>query len=275
MMCAVMKVTLSGYYAWRKRPECERDQANEALGNLIEQAFERNRKTYGSPRMYQHLKQRGVRCGKHRVARLMQKQGLMARARPKFKPQTTNSAHGLLVADNRLNQDFTATHPNQKWVADITFIATQEGWLYLAVVLDVFSRKVIGWAMHERCDTELVNAALRMAQGQRITQPGLIVHSDRGSQYASQHHRELLEGFGFLQSMSRKGNCYDNAMMESFFSTLKVEEAARPGQNIYLTRVIARTHLFDYIETFYNRQRLHSSLGFISPVHFEAAFTLP
>ena len=258
VMCAVMKVSLSGYYAWRKRPESARTRANQALGMLVKQAFEHSRKTYGSPRIYQHLKQMGIRCGKHRVARLMHQHGLIARTKSRFKPQTTDSAHTMPVAVNRLGQDFTATQPNQKWVADITFVATQEGWLYVAVVLDVFSRRVVGWAMHERCDTALVNAALRMAQGQRITQPGLIVHSDRGSQYASQDHRDLLEALGFLQSMSRKGNCYDNAMMESFFSTLKVEEADRSSQDIYLTRAMARTHLFDYIETFYNRQRLHS-----------------
>jgi transposase InsO family protein len=271
VMCDVMNVSASGYYGWRARPDSERARAKRVLQALIRQTFEDTRKTYGSPRLYQHLKQNGVRCGEHRVARLMRDSGLVARHKRQFKPQTTDSSHGLPVAVNLLNQDFSATRPNQKWVADITFVATQEGWLYLAVVLDVFSRMVVGWAMSERCDAELVHAALCMAHTRRCAPPGLIVHSDRGSQYASQGHRELLDGLGFLHSMSRKGNCYDNAMMESFFSSLKIEEADRDDKEIYLTRAIARTYLFDYIETFYNRQRLHSSLGYMSPANFEAA----
>jgi len=270
-MCAVMNVSASGYYAWRSRPASARERANQTLQALIAQVFEQTRQTYGSPRMYQQLKQEGVACGEHRVARLMREGGLVARYKRQFKPQTTDSSHSLPVAVNLLNQNFSATRPNQKWVADITFVATQEGWLYLAVVLDVFSRTVVGWAMSERCDAELVNAALRMAHMRRRAPPGLIVHSDRGSQYASQGHRALLDGLGFLHSMSRKGNCYDNAMMESFFSSLKIEEADRDDKEVYLTRAIAHTQLFDYIETFYNRQRLHSSLGYMSPANFEAA----
>ncbi len=275
VMCAVMAVSVSGYYAWRMRPESERAGANRALSALIAKSFADSRKTYGSPRLHQQLKQAGVACGRHRVARLMRDAGLAARRKRAFRPLATDSAHALPVAANLLAQDFSATAPNQKWVADITYIATQEGWLYLAAVLDVFSRMIVGWAMSERCDAELVNAALHMAHVRRAAGPGVIVHSDRGSQYASQGHRELLEGLGFLQSMSRAGNCYDNAMMESFFSSLKFEEVHVPDKEVYLTRALARTALFDYIEVFYNLQRLHSSLGYQSPAQFEAAFTLP
>ena len=267
VMCEVLEVGASGYYAWRVRPESERDQANEALKERIAQEWKRSRKTYGSPRMTAQLKAEGDRCGENRVARLMAESGLKARKRRVFQPYKTDSGHGLPVAANRLDRDFSASAPNQKWVGDVTFIATQEGWLYLAVWMDLFSRKIIGWAMSELCDAALVMAALRMAQANRQADSGVLVHSDRGSIYASADHRNLLETFGFLQSMSRKGNCWDNAAMESFFSSLKIEHVY--AKEVYLTRAIAQTDLFDYIEVFYNRQRLHSSLGFKSPVQFE------
>ncbi len=172
-----------------------------------------------------------------------------------------------------MNRQFEASAPNQKWVGDVTYIATQEGWLYLAVWMDLFSRKIVGWAISDTCDAGLVIAALNMAQANRQAAPGLLVHTDRGSTYASHDHRNLLIAYGFLQSMSRKGDCWDNAAIESFFSSLKMEEVYT--KDIYLTRAIARTCVFDYIEAFYNRQRLHSSLGFISPAQFESIHTLP
>ena len=267
VMCEVLEIGTSGYYAWRKRPASERVQANEALKERIAQEWERSRKTYGSPRMTAQLNAEGERCSENRVARLMVESGLNARKKRGFQPQKTDSAHGLPMAANLLDRDFAASAPNQKWVGDVTFIATQEGWLYLAVWMDLFSRKIIGWAMSDLCDAELVLAALRMAQANRQAEPGVLVHSDRGSIYASTDHRQLLETYGFLQSMSRKGNCWDNAVMESFFSSLKIEDVYT--KEVYLTRAIAQTDLFDYIEVFYNRQRLHSSLGFKSPVQFE------
>ena len=271
-MCEVLEVGASGYYAWRGRPASERAKANEALEAKIAEVWEVNRKSYGSPRMTVALRKQGYRYGKNRVARLMSKRGLKARKKRIFQPTRTNSKHDLPIAPNRLARDFTATAPNQKWVGDVTYIATQEGWLYLAVWMDLFSRMIVGWAMSDTCDAALVMTALRMAQANRHAAEGMLVHSDRGSTYASHDHRELLEVFGFLQSMSRKGNCWDNAAMESFFSSLKMEEVYT--KEIYLTRAIARNHLFDYIEVFYNRQRLHSTLDFNSPLQFEAIHTL-
>ena len=273
VMCELMAVSVSGYYAWQGRPESEREQANQVLSEAIQQTWERSRKTYGSPRMHQQLNQDGVPCGRHRVARLMREHGLKARSGRGYTPHGTDSRHDSPIAANVLNQEFTANAPNEKWVCDMTFIATQEGWLYLAVVMDLFSRRIIGWAMSTACDAALVMAALHMAQGCRHAPPGVLVHSDRGSQYASQDHRDMLNGLGFLQSMSRTGNCYDNAAMESFFSTLKFECANH--KEGYLTRALARTDIFDYIEVFYNRLRLHSSLSFNSPIHFEQAARLP
>ena len=213
----MLKVSVSGYYAWQVRPESERERANEVLTQKIQQVWQRSRKTYGSLRLHKQLNEDGVKCGKHRVARLMRTSGLNARAGRVYKPHTTDSTHALPIAANVLNQDFSASAPNQKWVSDITFIATQEGWLYLAVVMDLFSRMIVGWAMSEHYDAKLVMAALHMAQLHRHAQPGLLVHSEsgpprghRGSQYASEDHRDMLEGLGFLQSMSRTGNCYDN-----------------------------------------------------------------
>ena len=242
-------------------------EANETLKVKITQVWKSSHKTYGSPRMTAQLKAEGERCSENRVARLMAESGLKARKKRVFQPQKTDSAHGLPVAVNLLGRDFEASGPNQKWVGDVTFIATQEGWLYLAVWMDLFSRKIIGWAMSDLCDAALVMTALLMAQTNREADSGVLVHSDRGSIYASADHRNLLETYGFLQSMSRKGNCWDNAAMESFFSSLKIEDVY--AQEVYLTRAIAQTDLFDYIEVFYNRQRLHSSLGFKSPVQFE------
>ena len=222
--------------------------------------------------MTAQLQEEGVPCSENRVARLMAEEGLKARETKAFTAQTTDSNHSLPIAPNHLDQDFSATAPNQKWVGDITYIPTQQGWLYLAVWMDLFSRMIVGWSMGSHCDAKLVVDALGMAQANRRAAAGLLVHSDRGSQYASAEHREVLLAWGFLQSMSRKGNCYDNAAMESFFSTLKIELVY--AQEVYLTRDIARASLIDYIEVFYNRQRIHTSLGNKSPAKFEAVFGL-
>lgn len=268
LMCKVLNVSVSGYYAWMKRPESERALANTELRERIAEVYKRNRKVYGSPRITKALEQEGVPCGENRVARLMVEAGITADQKPKFKPQSTDSVHDLPIARNILDQDFTATQPNQKWVADITYIGTQEGWLYLAVVLDLYSRMIVGWSMSEHPNSELVTAAMKMATTARPAAAGVIVHSDRGSQYASGQHREMLEACGFLQSMSGRGNCYDNAAMESWFSTLKRECANAKEE--FTSRSAARLEIFDYIETFYNRTRLHSTLGYRSPVQFEA-----
>ena len=272
VVCGALEVNPSGYYAWRVRPESERAQSNRALRERIDAAWIASRKTYGSPRMTAQLQEEGVPCSENRVARVMAESDLKARKTKAFTAQTTDSNHSLPIAPNHLDQDFSATAPNQKWVGDITYIPTQEGWLYLAVWMDLFSRMIIGWSMSSHCDAKLVVDALGMAQANRGAAAGLLVHSDRGSQYASAEHREVLLAWGFLQSMSRKGNCYDNAAMESFFSTLKIELVY--AQEVYLTRDIARTSLIDYIEVFYNRQRIHTSLGNKSPTKFEAVFGL-
>jgi len=264
-MCQVLKVSLSGFYAWVKRPQSQRDKANQALIERIKEAHGKSRRVYGSPRITGELRKQGVQCGKNRVARLMRQEGIRSKVAKKFKA-TTNSRHNLPVADNLLQQDFHATEPNQVWVGDITYIWTAEGWLYLAVLLDLFSRQVVGWAMDRRMKKELVIDALKQAICRRQPPTGLILHSDRGSQYASAAYQQLLRDNGFICSMSKKGDCYDNACAESFFHTLKTEHVYFEK---YLTRFAARNSIFEYIEVFYNRQRIHSYLGNCSPVEFE------
>ena len=264
-MCRALEVQRSGYYAWRKRRPSTRAQANQALLELIKTEHKNSRKTYGSPRLYVMLRRKGVRCGRNRVARLMRLHGITALKRRRYHPLTTQRQPGVIPAPNRLNQDFSASVPNQKWVSDFTYIETAEGWLFLAVVLDLFSRKVIGWAMSQKMDTALVETALRMALLGRRPPAGLLHHSDQGCQYTSATYRDCLNAALAQLSMSRVGNCYDNAVMESFFGTLKTECVTSP----FLTRALARTTIFEYIEVWYNRQRLHSTLGFHSPVDFE------
>jgi putative transposase len=264
-MCHVLGVGRSGYYAWRKRTPSTREQANQALLALIKAEHQASRKTYGSPRLYVVLHRKGVVCGHNRVARLMRLHGIVALTRRKYHPVTTKRDPGAVPAPNRLNQDFTAMAPNQKWVCDFTYIETGEGWLYLAVVLDLFSRKVIGWAMSETMNAALVITALRMALAGRRPAAGLLHHSDRGSQYTSAAYRNCLTEALAQLSMSGAGNCYDNAVMESFFGTLKTECVTGP----FTTRSLARTTIFEYMEVWYNRQRLHSTLGYHSPVNFE------
>ncbi len=260
LMCRVLEVSASGYYAWRKRRPSKQAQAREALDRKVRTEFETRKGRAGAPRLARHLKR-----GRRQVAQSLRRQGLRAKAARKFKA-TTNSNHTLPVAENLLQQNFTAAKPNQAWVGDITYIQTDEGWLYLAVVMDLWSRKVVGWSMSERMTATLVCDALRMALFRRKRPRGVVMHTDRGSQYCSREHRAVLKAHGLVASMSAKGNCYDNAAMESWNHSLKVE--AIHGER-FATREQAKAHVFEYIEVDYNRNRLHSTLGYLSPDEFE------
>jgi transposase InsO family protein len=264
-MCQALSVSECGYYAWRKRPKSKREQKNEALTQRVQQIFEHNRQIYGSPRIHVELKDLGVKCSRKRVARLMRAAGISAQQKRR-QVRTTDSSHKNPVADNHLNREFTAFAPNTKWAGDITGIETGQGWLYLAVILDLYSRKVVGWSMSSHRDEELVERALQMALLQRRPKPRLMHHTDRGSQYTSQAYQALLADAEIICSMSRKGNCWDNAPTESFFGTLKREWTHR---HTYQTQSQARQSIFDYIETFYNRKRRHSALDYLSPVAYE------
>jgi transposase InsO family protein len=267
-LCANLEVSPSGYYDWQKRRTTPGSRAleNQTLVKQIEAIHTQSRQTYGSPRMVDALRKQGYRHGRNRIARLMQAGNLCGRQPGRFRVQTTDSNHDQPIAPNLLAQAPKATAPNQLWVADITYIETKEGWLYLAAILDLYSRKIVGWAMSERIDTGLVLKALAMALLHRSPPANVLLHSDRGVQYASGDYRQALGQAGLIASMSRRGNCYDNATMESFWSTLKLELVYR---RCFDTRAHARTQIFDYIETFYNRQRAHSALGYHSPVDFE------
>jgi transposase InsO family protein len=266
LLCRVLGVSRSGYYAWRTRPESQRRQADRALVEHIEAIHMHSRRTYGSPRIHAELAERGVRCSAKRVARLMRLAGIRAR-RSRRIPATTDSCHAFPVVENILNRAFAAPAPNTKWAADITYIRTHEGWLYLAVVMDLFSRRIVGWSMQATLATNLVLDALQMALRQRDPGEAVLHHSDRGSQYASDDYQKALHTAGIAGSMSRKGDCFDNAMVESFFGTLKTELVY---QQQYTTRNEARRAIFEYVEVFYNRQRRHSALGYLSPVAYEA-----
>jgi len=263
-----MEVYPSGFNDCQQRRSSPGPRAaqNMALTLQIQQIHARSRQTYGSPRVLMELRKDGRRHGRNRIARLMREEGLCGRQKGRHRVQTTDSNHDEPIAPNRLAQAPTPTEPDQLWVADITYIQTQEGWLFVAAILDLFSRKIVVWAMSERIDTALVLNALAMALLHRDPPPNLLFHSDRGVQYASVDFRLALGQAGLVASMSRKGNCYDNASMESFWSTLKLELVYRRN---FLTRLQARTEIFDYIESFYNRQRSHSALNFLSPVAFE------
>jgi transposase InsO family protein len=271
-MCVVLKVSRSGYYGWMRRPASERKMENKEILDAIKEirAKEPKKMVYGSPRMKKEMNERGFSCGKNRVARIMSKNGIKAKTVKKFK-QTTDSNHKLPIAPNLLARDFYVDAPDKVYVMDITYIWTAEGWLYLAIVLDLFSRMLVGWAMSARITGDLVIEALNRAILSRNPRAGLIAHSDKGSQYACYEYRELLNKHGFIQSMSGKGNCYDNAVAESFFHTLKTEWVFFER---YQTRAQARTSIFDYIETFYNRERRHSYLGDVSPLNYERTFAM-
>lgn len=265
LMCRVLVVSSSGYYDWRRRSPGARARARAELDDQVKQAFLAEKCRAGAPRLTRRLKARGHSAGRHQIAQSLRRQGLRARGARKYKA-TTNSNHRLPVAPNLLQQDFRAQRPNEKWVSDITHVATDEGWLYVAVVLDLYSRLVVGWAMSDRMSATLTCDALRMAVFRRHRPRGVIVHSDRGSQYCSREYRQLLKHNGLICSMSARGDCYDNAAMESWNHSLKVE--AVHGER-FATRAQAKSHLFEYIEIYYNRQRLHSSLGYHSPAEFE------
>jgi putative transposase len=267
-MCKALEVSPSGYYAWRGRPPSKREMANQTLTAEIEKAFEESGETYGSPRIYQILRKLGLMCSQNRVARLMKAAGLRAKQTKRYKSTTKrNKSHR--AAPNLLNRDFSTERPNQKWLADITYIPTLEGWLYLAAILDLFSRKIVGWAMADRLTTDLTLAALDMAIRQRRPEAGLIHHSDQGSQYTDKRYQAVLEAYHIQPSMNGVATWYDNAPMESFFGTLKSEHVY---QCIYRTRGDARPDLFYYIEGFYNRRRLHSALGYLSPEAHEQLY---
>ena len=267
-MCQVLNVSTSGYYAWRKRPPSAREMANQELIQEIKTVYDDSSGTYGSPRIYRQLKAQGETCSENRIARLMRLRGLGAKRGRKFKSTTKrNKAHP--VAPNLLMRDFETERPNQKWLADITYISTQEGWLYLAAVLDLYTRRIVGWAMAKRMTGDLTIAALNMAIRQHRPGPGLIHHSDQGSQYTDRRYQALLKNHGIQVSMNSVGSWYDNAPMESFFGTLKSELVYH---QVYHSRSEAKSQLFFYIESFYNRRRLHSALGYVSPDAYQQQY---
>lgn len=267
-MCRVFDVSRSGYYDWVNRGKSKQKQADEELQKEIKVIFDARRETYGTRRLKDELSDQGKQVSRPRIGRLMKKQNLQVKTRKKFKV-TTNSDHGQPVADNLLNREFLVDRPDRVYAGDITYIWTDEGWLYLAIFLDLFSRKIVGWAMSSRMKSQLVIDAFEMACKRRAPETGLIVHSDRGSQYASATYRKLLESGGFQCSMSRRANCWDNAPAESFFRTLKTELIHHFH---FCTRQEAIAAIFEYIEVFYNRQRKHSTLGYQSPMLFEQVF---
>jgi transposase InsO family protein len=266
-MCHILQVTRSGYYAWRDRPKSRREERRGELVKQIRRAHQESRRTYGSPRIAVELKASGVSVCENTVAKYMRENGVFVKPQPRFVPRTTDSDHAHPIAPNRLARDFAATAPDRKWACDLTYVFTEEGWLYLSVVIDLFSRRVVGWSMSDDLKAAGVAQALKMAIARRRPGAGLLHHSDRGIQYACDLYRQLLSGHGIAVSMSRPGNCYDNAVAESFFGTLKCELVNRTR---YRTREEARTSIFEWIECWYNRRRRHSSLGYVSPEAFEA-----
>lgn len=260
-----MTVPRSCYYEWLDSPKTEREKENERLIEMLKALFEKGRGTYGTRRLKNKLAEQGIVVSRRRIGRLMRQAGLWCKTKKKFKA-TTDSKHNKSIAPNLLERQFTVSEPDRYYVGDITYIYTQEGWLYLAVVIDLFSRKVVGWSMDSRMKAQLVNDALLMAIWKRKPTQGLIWHTDRGSQYASDSHRAILKAHHVIQSMSRKGNCWDNAVSESFFHTLKTELIHHEQ---FKTRYDAKQAIFEYIEVFYNRERIHSANNYLSPVDYE------
>ena len=265
VLCEVMRVSRSGYYAWRTRKGTVRDGENRKLVPLVRELHRQSDRTYGTRRIAEDLREQGISCGRYRARTLMGLAGVSAKQAKKFRA-TTDSAHDLPVAPNLLCREFSPEAPDRVWVSDITYVWTREGWLYLAVTIDLFSRMVVGWSLGERITRRLVMDALRMGVGRRRPASGLMHHSDRGVQYCSYDFQKLLTAFGMTCSMSRKGDCWDNAVAESFFGTLKAE---RVSFRDYRTRDEARRDIVDYIEMFYNSRRRHSYLGYVSPKRFE------
>ncbi len=271
LMCGVLQVSRSGFYAWLTRPLSARGEANRTLTAQIVRWHHQTRRVYGAVKLWRTLNDAGIACGKHRVARLRRVHGIEAMRRRRFRVMTEH--HQMPPpAPNRLQQHFAVARTNRVWVGDITAIPTRVGWLYLAVVLDLYSRRVVGWAMQARADRTLATDALTMALLHRQPPPGLIHHTDQGCQYAATTYRQVLAQHGLVASMSRRGNCYDNAVAESFFSTLKNELV---HDRTFQTRDDARNQVFEFIEVFYNRQRVHQTLGYVSPVHFETGQHVP
>ncbi|MEH2614380.1 putative transposase [Bradyrhizobium sp. AZCC 1693] len=266
LMCAVLDVSAAGYYAWRERPVSQRAAANAALLKAIRQVHQDSGGRYGSPRVHAALRVQGRGTSRGRIERLMHRHGIRAIMASPRRVRTTDSRHSLPIAPNLIDRNFTTAAPNRIWLADITYIPTAEGWLYLAAIMDLFSRKIVGWAMRDHMRVELVSSALTMAIQQQRPEAGLIHHSDRGVQYASHDYRAVLSAAGIIGSMSRKADCYDNAPMESFFHTLKTELA---HHRQYKTRAEAQRDIFAFIEGFYNRIRLHSAIGYIAPIEME------
>lgn len=264
-MTRILNVSRSGYYAWQTRGKSARTTKNKELLGVITRVHNESRKTYGSPRIYAQLKKEGFRCGRHRIARLMRKHGVVSQRHRRYKrPKATK--HGRNIADNLLNQKFSVMRTNKAWVSDISVFWTGSGWLYLAIVMDLYSRRVVGWAMRSRMTEELTIDSLNMALNSRRIENGLLHHSDQGSQYSSDRFISVMKNHNITCSMSRKGSCYDNAVAESFFKTIKVELTREMK---FKTRENARSAIFEYIEAFYNRRRLHSTLGYRSPVEYE------
>lgn len=265
MMFRVLKVSKSGFFDWKKRGPSNHERRRNALIGKIEQIHQGSRKTYGSPRVYQVLKGLGEKCSKSTVERLMRENGIRSKVRRKFR-LTTDSNHKLPVAPNLVKRDFTAKAPNQLWCTDITYLWTKEGWLYLAAIIDVFTRKVVGWSMQDRLTLPLALQALDMAIKRQQPEPGLVHHSDRGCQYAAHEYRAELKRHGIIASMSRRGQCWDNALAESFFHSLKTEHVYHER---FETKAQAKSSVFEWIEVFYNRQRIHSAIGFNNPECYE------
>lgn len=269
LLCRVLEVSVSGFYAWKQRTPSQRQGEDEVLARRIQQVHQASHQIYGSRRIHAELAAHGQSCGRKRVVRLMRQQGICSKP-PRHRIVTTDSHHSDPVATNLLDRDFTAEAPNTKWVTDITRVWTAQGWLYVAVVLDLFSRMVVGWAMAPHRDSQLVEQALQMALARRHPEPGLLHHSDRGSQYTSTSYQMLLAEAGIQVSMSRKGNCYDNAAMESFIGSLKGEWTDRHSYHSFEE---AQQSIFAYIEIFYNRHRRHSSLDYFSPARYEQQYS--
>jgi len=268
VMCRVLDVGASGFYDWRDRSPSARTQRHQQIAQAAARSYFESHRIYGYRKVHQDLQADGVPCGEDTVRQVLRENGLYSRIRRKF-VRTTDSNHSAPIADNILNRDFSAERPNEKWVADITYIATAEGWLYLAAVMDLFSRRIVGWSMSEFIDAALATSALKMAVEQRGPDAGLLHHSDRGVQYASGDYQDILKEGQIVGSMSRKGNCWDNAVMENFFGSLKNEWVR---DQVFATRQAAKESLFNYIEVFYNRQRRHAALGYLSPAAYEEQY---
>ena len=271
MLCEALGVSRSGFYAWLNRPRSRRSLEDETLGQQARLSFIDSDRTYGARRVWRDVLEAGYPCGLHRIERLMRIQALRARPRRRSMPVDRGERSTAAIAPNLLAREFEASAPNQKWAADFTYLWTAEGWLYVAVVMDLYSRRIVGWSMQSHMTTQLVADALMMAIWRRGKPDALLHHSDRGSQYTSDQFRRLLGELGVTCSMSRSGNCWDNAAMESFFKSLKTE---RTDQKIYRTRVDAKADVFDYIEVFYNGKRRHSTIGYLSPIQFEQQMQL-